>query len=163
MKAIYYSAQHKCMMYNLLVYINSTMIVYISSPFRRLFLPKNIMQLMTTSDTEEVSVDVASFNKLLTDERETLHIAVRRYNTIEKPTSEEFANVQDYNPHLQIKWPVRKGESQLHVAACGSGFYIWKGSEKALDPEGNPYHGTRDWCIRKMFELNGWPIPENIK
>ena len=73
-----------------------------------------------------------------------------------------FANVQEPNPYMDIKWPVKKGESKLDVHATGSGFYLFYNNEKAKHPDGTIVHGTREQCLYWMFYYNGWTIPEDI-
>lgn len=73
-----------------------------------------------------------------------------------------FANIQVPNPYMDIKWPVRKGESKLSVHATGSGFYLFYGDEKAKHPDGTVIHGSRNHCLYWMFYYNGWTIPNGI-
>ena len=166
MNGIGYSVKMKCRTYDCYVTHFRNMIIYVRSKNRRLFFPKSVIEQIQKNEsdvTDEIVISYEVLSQLLQFNGD--EICVRNVNEEDVNkylTSEYFANIQPKIPGMDIKWPVRKGETKLSVHATGSGFYLFYNNEKALRPDGTMWHGTRTQCLYDMFYLNGWNIPERF-
>lgn len=171
MNGIDYSYTMKCKTYDCYVTHYFNTVLFVRSKERRLFFPKSLISKIQKCNGGgdkysfnglRLSSDV--INELLKYNGDEICVyTINSYISIDEYlTHKNFANIQMKNPYMDIKWPVRKGESKLAVQATGSGFYLYYNNEKAKRPDGSVWHGTREQLLYDMFYLNGWNIPENL-